>query len=41
MIAELAKRYRQDEHIMGWQLDNEPRANVDFGKDAQQRFGRA
>lgn len=38
MIAELAKRYGNDKRIIGWQLDNEPRSTVDYGKDAQQRF---
>nr|WP_321357722.1 beta-galactosidase [uncultured Draconibacterium sp.] len=38
MIAELAKHYGNDPRIIGWQLDNEPAANVDFGEDAQNRF---
>ncbi len=38
MIAELAKHYGDDDRIMGWQLDNEPHSNVDYGDDAQQRF---
>ncbi|MBD0725842.1 beta-galactosidase [Flavobacterium sp. L1I52] len=38
MIAELAKHYGKDKRIIGWQLDNEPRSNVDYGKDAQIRF---
>lgn len=38
MIAELAKRYGQDERVIGWQLDNEPRSTVDYGQDAQKRF---
>ncbi|MEL7587790.1 MAG: beta-galactosidase [Prolixibacteraceae bacterium] len=38
MITELARHYGQDERIMGWQLDNEPWSNVDYGADAQQRF---
>lgn len=38
MIAELARHYGQDPRIMGWQLDNEPATNVDYGDDAQQRF---
>lgn len=38
MIAELAKHYGQNKNIIGWQLDNEPRAAKDFGDDAQQRF---
>jgi len=38
MIAELAKHYGKDSRIMGWQLDNEPASNVDYGDDAQKRF---
>ena len=38
MIAELAKHYGNDDRIIGWQVDNEPRGMRDYGKDAQQRF---
>ncbi len=38
MITELAKHYGSDSRIMGWQLDNEPFPNVDFGENAQKRF---
>ena len=38
MIEELAKHYGNDKRIMGWQLDNEPKAFYDYGADAQQRF---
>lgn len=38
IIAELAKHYGQDNRIMGWQLDNEPSSNVDYGNDALKRF---
>ncbi|WP_372652270.1 beta-galactosidase [Draconibacterium sp.] len=38
MIEELAKHYGNDNRIFGWQLDNEPAANVDYGEDAQKRF---
>jgi beta-galactosidase len=38
MIAELAKHYGNDKRIIGWQLDNEPASNTDFGEDAQIRF---
>jgi len=38
MIEELARRYGDNEQIIGWQLDNEPRACYDYGDDAQQRF---
>ncbi len=38
MIAELGKRYGQDERVIGWQLDNEPRSTRDYGPDALKRF---
>jgi len=38
MIAELGKRYGKDTRVVGWQLDNEPRRFLDYGKDAAQRF---
>ncbi len=38
MIEELARHYGNDPRIMGWQLDNEPWSNVDYGNDAQERF---
>ncbi|MCY1722776.1 beta-galactosidase [Prolixibacteraceae bacterium Z1-6] len=38
MIVELAKHYGNDDRIIGWQLDNEPATNTDFGEDAQKRF---
>ena len=38
MIAELAKRYGNNPNVIGWQLDNEPRRALDYGKDAPQRF---
>lgn len=38
MIAALARHYGNDPRIIGWQLDNEPRSTVDYGKDAQNRF---
>lgn len=38
LIAELARRYGQDERIIGWQLDNEPRSTVDYSEDALKRF---
>jgi len=38
MITELAKHYGNDPRIIGWQLDNEPASNVDYGEDAQNRF---
>jgi beta-galactosidase len=38
MIEQLALRYGKDDRVIGWQLDNEPRSTVDYGKDAQKRF---
>lgn len=38
IIAELAKHFGNDSRIMGWQVDNEPSSNIDFGNDAQNRF---
>jgi beta-galactosidase len=38
MIEELAKQYGRNKTVIGWQLDNEPRAYYDYGSDAQQRF---
>ena len=38
MIEQLAKRYGNDQRVMGWQLDNEPRRFLDYGVDAPQRF---
>jgi beta-galactosidase len=38
MIESLAAHYGKNEWIMGWQLDNEPKAYYDHGDDAQQRF---
>lgn len=38
MIEKLAQRYGNDERVIGWQLDNEPRPTRDYGQDAQQRF---
>ena len=38
MIEQLAKRYGNDQRVMGWQLDNEPRRFLDYGVDAPSRF---
>lgn len=38
MVAALATHYGRNPSIMGWQLDNEPRAFYDYGDDARQRF---
>ena len=38
MVAALAARYGKHPSVMGWQLDNEPRAFYDHGGDAHRRF---
>lgn len=38
MIAELAKRYGKDKRVIGWQLDNEPAVQFDYGEATQQGF---
>lgn len=38
MIEKLAQHYGNDQRIIGWQLDNEPRPHPDYGSDAQQGF---
>lgn len=38
MIEELARHYGNDARIIGWQLDNEPAVQFDYGADAEQGF---
>jgi beta-galactosidase len=38
LVEQLARRYGGDERVIGWQLDNEPRRFLDYGKDAPGRF---
>jgi beta-galactosidase len=38
LIEQLAIRYGQDSRIMGWQLDNEPAVQFDYGPAAKQEF---
>lgn len=38
MIEELAKHYGNDPRIIGWQLDNEPMVQYDFGPAVEERF---
>jgi len=38
MIEQLARHYGNDPRVVGWQLDNEPRRFLDYGKDAPGRF---
>lgn len=40
MIEELAKHYGNDSRIIGWQLDNEPAVQFDYGKEALDGFRR-
>jgi beta-galactosidase len=38
MIEQLAKRYGNDKRVIGWQLDNEPAVQFDYGVAAQKGF---
>lgn len=38
MIEELAKHYGNDSRIIGWQLDNEPTVQFDYGYQAEMDF---
>lgn len=38
MIEELAKHYGNDSRIIGWQLDNEPTVQFDYGYQAEMGF---
>jgi len=38
MVAELAKRYGKDKRVIGWQLDNEPAVQFDYGEAAEKGF---
>jgi beta-galactosidase len=38
MVEELARRYGNDERVIGWQIDNEPRRFLDYGAEVPQRF---
>lgn len=38
MIEELAKHYGNDNRIIGWQLDNEPTVQFDYGYQAEMGF---
>lgn len=38
MIEALAKHYGNDSRIVGWQLDNEPAVQFDYGKEALEGF---
>ncbi len=38
IIAEMGKRYGQNNAVWGWQLDNEPEAKSDYSPSSQQAF---
>ncbi len=38
IVTEMAKRYGQNPHVWGWQLDNEPGAKEDYSQSAQKAF---
>lgn len=38
IVTEMAKRYGQNQHVIGWQLDNEPDAKQDYSPSSQQAF---
>jgi beta-galactosidase len=38
IVTELAKRYGQNEHVVGWQIDNEPPALSDYSPSSQEAF---
>lgn len=38
IVAEMAKRYGRNKHVIGWQIDNEPGAIPDYSPSSQQAF---
>lgn len=38
MVEEMARHYKNNPHIWGWQLDNEPEAKEDYSPSAQEAF---
>lgn len=38
IVTELAKRYGQNKHVIGWQIDNEPPALADYSPSSQEAF---
>jgi len=38
IVTELAKRYGKNEHVTGWQIDNEPPAIDDYSPSSQEAF---
>ncbi len=37
-VERLAEKYKDDDRIVGWQIDNEPLSNLDEGVEATERF---
>ena len=38
LVEKLAQRYGNNPTVIGWQLDNEPKGNVDYSENAKRRF---
>ncbi len=38
IVTEMAKRYGQNQNVIGWQLDNEPDAKPDYSLSSQEAF---
>jgi len=38
IVTEMARRYGKNEHVMGWQIDNEPPALPDYSPSSQEAF---
>ncbi len=38
IVTEMAKRYGQNQNVIGWQLDNEPDAKPDYSPSSQKAF---
>jgi beta-galactosidase len=38
IVTEMAKRYGMNEHVIGWQIDNEPPALPDYSPSSQEAF---
>jgi beta-galactosidase len=38
IVTEMARRYGKNEHVIGWQIDNEPPALPDYSHSSQEAF---
>lgn len=38
IVTDLSKRYGQNKHVIGWQIDNEPPAITDYSPSSQEAF---